>query len=59
MLWDDVSVEAGARLDECIVADGVTIPEGSSFTRCAIVRAADRPAGPNESRVGDLLVARL
>lgn len=59
MLWDDVIVEAGARLDECIVADGVTIPAGSSFTRCAIVRTSDRPAGPNESRVGDLLVARL
>jgi mannose-1-phosphate guanylyltransferase len=40
-LWDDVMVEAGARLTECIVADGVTIPAGAAFDRCAIVRGAN------------------
>ena len=40
-LWDDVTVEAGARLTECIVADGATIPRGAVFERSAIVRGAD------------------
>jgi len=39
-LWDDVTVEAGARLTECIVADGVTIPAGAVFDRRAIVSGA-------------------
>lgn len=58
MLWDDVVVEAGAHLVECIVADGVTIPAGAAFTGRAIVRAAHDPAA-HEYRVGDLLVAPL
>jgi NDP-sugar pyrophosphorylase family protein len=49
VLWDDVVVEAGARLIECVVADGVTIPAGAEFTRRAIVRGDE----------GDLLVAPL
>lgn len=48
-LWDDVTVGAGARLRECIVADGARIPDGASYDRCAIV-----PAG-----AGDLLVRPL
>jgi NDP-sugar pyrophosphorylase family protein len=40
-LWDDVTVEAGARLTECIVADGATIPRGAVFERSAIVRGLD------------------
>ena len=41
LLWDDVTVEAGASLRECIVADGVTIHSGESFERRAIVLADD------------------
>ncbi len=37
-LWDDVTVEAGARLTECVVADGVTVPRGAVFERRAIVQ---------------------
>lgn len=37
-LWDDVTVLPHARLTECIVADGVTIPEGAVFERSAIIR---------------------
>jgi NDP-sugar pyrophosphorylase family protein len=58
VLWDHVVVHATARLNECVVADGVTIPAGSDFTRCAIVRAPDEPSGPGR-RIGDLLVAPL
>jgi NDP-sugar pyrophosphorylase family protein len=43
VLWDDVTIGAGATLTECIVADGVTIADHASYTRCAIVRGADGP----------------
>lgn len=48
VLWDDVTVGAGAVLTECVVADGVHIPDGAKFTRCAIVR------GPRELEVAKL-----
>jgi NDP-sugar pyrophosphorylase family protein len=36
-IWDNASVGAHARLDECIVCDGVSIPEGAVYQRCAMV----------------------
>ena len=41
ILWDDVEVEAGARLDECIVTDGVRVPAGASHRRQILVRGDD------------------
>jgi ADP-glucose pyrophosphorylase len=40
-LWDDVAIGANARIDECVVADGVTIPAGADYRRCAIVKSAE------------------
>jgi NDP-sugar pyrophosphorylase family protein len=37
VIWDNVSVGAGASLDRCIVADGVEIPAGARFSNCAII----------------------
>jgi mannose-1-phosphate guanylyltransferase len=37
ILWDDVSVGAGATLDECIVTDGVRVPPGSDYRRTVLV----------------------
>lgn len=48
VLWDDVTVGAGAVLTECVVADGVHIPDGEVFTRCAIAR------GPRDLEVAKL-----
>lgn len=48
VIWDDVSVGAGAALDRCIVADGVKIPSGASFRNCAIIQ-----------RDGELIVADI
>lgn len=31
IVWDDVRIEPGASLDECIVTDRVVVPAGSSF----------------------------
>lgn len=38
VIWDDVTVGAGATLDRCIVADAVKIPAGASFSNCAIIQ---------------------
>jgi NDP-sugar pyrophosphorylase family protein len=48
VIWDDVSVGAGATLERCIVADGVKIPAGASFRNCAMIQ-----------RDGELVVADL
>jgi mannose-1-phosphate guanylyltransferase len=37
ILWDDVSVGAGAIVEECIVTDGVAIPEGAEYRRAILV----------------------
>lgn len=48
VLWDDVAVGAGATVERCIVADGVTIPAGVRFQNCAIIQ-----------RGGELVVADI
>jgi mannose-1-phosphate guanylyltransferase len=36
IVWDDVVVEAGCDIDECIVTDGVRVAAGSSFRRMVL-----------------------
>lgn len=48
VIWDDVSVGAGATLDRCVIADGVKIPAGARFRSCAIIQ-----------RDGELMVADI
>jgi NDP-sugar pyrophosphorylase family protein len=38
VIWDDVTVGAGATLERCVVADGVAIPSGAAFRNCAIIQ---------------------
>ena len=38
ILWDHVTVSAGASLDHCIVGDGVTVPAGARFENCIIIQ---------------------
>ncbi len=65
VLWKRVRVRSGARLTECVVGDGVTIPAGADFRRAAIVRADvaslnDRPEkAPPAEIIGDNLVAKF
>jgi mannose-1-phosphate guanylyltransferase len=47
-VWDDVEIGAGARLLECIVADGARVPEGLTLTRCAIVARDGRTPAEGE-----------
>jgi mannose-1-phosphate guanylyltransferase len=62
VLWEDVQVEDGASLQECIVTDKAVVPAGSSFRRCILVPRwhADRiPEEDGPTRCGDLLVFPL
>lgn len=65
ILWDNVTIEDGAKLYRTIVADGVTIKSGQYFENAAIVRAdmvrnveipEKAPAG---EFIGDNYVVRL
>jgi NDP-sugar pyrophosphorylase family protein len=58
-LWEDVSVGAGARLTECIVADGVEIPAGLSLARCAVVPAGSHVPAADERVEHGLLIRSL
>jgi mannose-1-phosphate guanylyltransferase len=58
ILWEDVTVARGARLDDCIVTDGVSVPPGA-FSKQILVskeRAAGLPAGAGAPAAGGLLV---
>ena len=55
-LWDDVVVGEGARLSDCIVSDGVRIPENMCLERCAIVPAAGLAPCGNERIEHGLLI---
>jgi NDP-sugar pyrophosphorylase family protein len=41
VLWDEVTVGAGASIADCVLADGVVIPPNAHFERCAIVTGAE------------------
>jgi NDP-sugar pyrophosphorylase family protein len=38
VIWDNVRVGAGARLERCVVADGVAIPDSARYQNCAIIQ---------------------
>lgn len=54
-VWDDVTIARDAELIECVVGDGVSIPAGARYHRCAIVRTAGMSEGSEE----DLLVRAI
>lgn len=58
-VWDHVTVGRDARLTQCIVADGVAIPDGAAYERCAIVPASAHEPAEEDRIDGDLLVRPL
>ena len=58
VLWDDVVVEEGAMLRECVVTDGARIPSDTSWHGVTI-RVADGELAPGERRIGELAIASL
>ena len=44
VVWDDVVIEEGCRLTDCIVADGVRLPAHTIASRMVIVSTPDGPS---------------
>ncbi len=59
VLWDDVHVAGGAVLESCVVTDGAAVPSGTRLARRVITRGDGREPGPDDTRLGDLLVSPL
>ena len=59
IVWDDVFVGRDARLLDCILGDGVRIPAGAVYERCAIVPANGHVPAPQELVQGGLLLRPL
>lgn len=58
VLWDDVAVGAGARVERCVVADGVRIPSGTDWSDLTI-RVPTGDLEPKESIRHGLAVAPM
>ena len=58
-VWNDVVIEAGCRLIDCVVADGVRLPGGSVYERQVIVAAGGRTLAGDADRGGALLLTPL
>jgi NDP-sugar pyrophosphorylase family protein len=58
VLWDDVVVEEGAMLRECVVTDGVHVPADTSWHGVTL-RAATDELAPGERRIGGLAIGEL
>ena len=56
VIFDNVRIGSKCKLVESIVGDGVQIPDGTQFSRSAIVKARNRAPGPDEYLKGDLLI---
>ena len=58
VLWDDVSVEEGAMLKECVVADGVVVPADTSWHGVTL-RVPTGELADGERVIGGLAVCPL
>jgi mannose-1-phosphate guanylyltransferase len=58
ILWDDVVVEEGAMLKECVVTDRVRVPAETSWHGVSL-RVADGELAPGEKRIGNLAISGL
>jgi NDP-sugar pyrophosphorylase family protein len=59
ILWDEVTVGDEAIVDQCILADGVTVPRGAQWSRLAVVRANGQAPQGQERLEGDQLVVAI
>ena len=58
-VWDHVEIGGNSVLNECIVCDGVRVPAGSQYERCALVPFAGQPIEADERREGALIVRQF
>lgn len=59
VVWQGVTVGAGAVVHDSILADGVTIPAGRRLSGVAVIRRAVAPVGAAGRADGDLWIAPL
>jgi NDP-sugar pyrophosphorylase family protein len=59
IVWDDVTLEAGVTLTDCVVGDRVRLPAGLALERRVVVPAGSVEPEPADEVRGDLLVAPL
>lgn len=59
VVWNDVTVGAGAVVRDSVLADGVTVPPGRHLSRVAVVPRALVPDGARGEADGDLWIAPL
>ncbi len=57
VVWDNVTVGAGAVVRDCVLADGVTVPPGRHLSRVAVVPRAARAGRRTRRGDGDLWIA--
>lgn len=57
ILWDDIVVEAGARVADCIVTDGVRVPAGARLVGSLVLPASAEMLGAQGQRRDNLLIA--
>jgi NDP-sugar pyrophosphorylase family protein len=57
VIWDDVTIGAGARVDHAIVGDGAVVPPGAEYTHCVILPDAGRHPVQRERVENGLLIA--
>lgn len=55
-VWDDVTIGEDARLEDCIICDGVRVPAGARYSRCALVPYRGEALQEREHVAGDVLV---
>jgi NDP-sugar pyrophosphorylase family protein len=56
-VWDHVRIGADALLEECIVCDGVRLPGGARYARCAIAPYDGQELRGNERVEGHLVIS--
>ena len=63
VLWDDVTIGAHCRVTNCVLADGVRLPDSTNLDRHAVVRMPAEARGETAMfgarQQGDLLIARI
>jgi NDP-sugar pyrophosphorylase family protein len=58
ILWDDVVIDEGVMLKECVVTDRVRVPADTSWHGVSL-RVADGELAPGERRIGGLAIGGL
>lgn len=56
ILWDGVTVDAGAEVSDCILTDGVRVPAGCRLNRVLVFPAAAEVLGVTGQRRDNLLI---